>query len=231
MNFKIPRKGYSDRQLYKKSTIEINPGITVLIGCNGSGKTTMLNEIEGQLKEQNIPVFKYNNLSDGGSNSMSSLLYSNDFDAMAALFSASEGESIAINLGLKAKEIIHLVKTGRKKRSKFEEALRDIQDIKDEEVSTNQRWILFDAIDSGLSIDQVNDLKDYFFKAILDNSTDLEIYIVVSANEYELCDGLPCFSVIDSQYISINSYEDYKKHILKSRDYKDKQISKITKKE
>lgn len=37
--FKVHRKFYEDgRQLYKKASIILEPGITVLIGCNGAGK-------------------------------------------------------------------------------------------------------------------------------------------------------------------------------------------------
>ena len=57
--------------LYKKRTIELKPGITVLVGCNGIGKTTLLHNIEDVLRKEKIPVAKFDNLSDGGSNSRS----------------------------------------------------------------------------------------------------------------------------------------------------------------
>ena len=41
--FKLEKDYYEDGQnLYKKRTVTINPGITVLVGCNGIDKTTML---------------------------------------------------------------------------------------------------------------------------------------------------------------------------------------------
>jgi len=36
--------------------IEIQPGLTVLVGCNGAGKTTLLDNIEEQLKEKKSPI-------------------------------------------------------------------------------------------------------------------------------------------------------------------------------
>lgn len=46
--------------------IEIQPGLTVLVGCNGAGKTTLLRNIENQLRTENIPYNYYDNLHDGG---------------------------------------------------------------------------------------------------------------------------------------------------------------------
>ena len=70
MEFKLPRKGYTDnRQIYKHGTVNINPGITIIIGCNGSGKTTMLHEIKGQADKLKIPTYMYDNL-NSSDNSM-----------------------------------------------------------------------------------------------------------------------------------------------------------------
>ena len=40
--------------LYKKKTVTINSGVTVLVGCNGIGKTTFLHQIRDRLKKQNL---------------------------------------------------------------------------------------------------------------------------------------------------------------------------------
>ena len=43
IRFKLPRHPYDGRhQLYKKSDITLIPGITTIIGCNGSGKSTFV---------------------------------------------------------------------------------------------------------------------------------------------------------------------------------------------
>lgn len=36
--FEVPTKPYDDYKLYNRKTITINPGVTVLSGCNGTGK-------------------------------------------------------------------------------------------------------------------------------------------------------------------------------------------------
>ena len=54
-NFKLIKDYYdSGFDLFNKKTININKGVTVLVGCNGSGKTTLLNEINNQLNSENL---------------------------------------------------------------------------------------------------------------------------------------------------------------------------------
>ena len=223
--FKIPTRYYDTRTIYKHREFELQPGVTVLIGCNGCGKTTLLYHVKESLDDDKIPVMLYNNLSEGGNHSMSSLVFTGDMDKLALLACSSEGESIAINLGSQAEKIIYLVNNGRRKKSDLEEAFMKIEGLKEELPVSNERWLLFDAIDSGLSIDQVNDVKNYVLHPVIDQVKDKEIYIVVTANEYEMCIGEKCFNVAEGKYVEINSYEDYKREILKTRKYKDKMLA------
>ena len=82
------------------------------------------------------------------------------------------------------------------------------------------------AVDSGFSIDNVVELKDELFKLILDIHKDKEVYIVITANAYEMARGEQCFDVINGKYVSIKSYEKYRSVILKSRDKKDARYKK-----
>lgn len=64
--------------------IELKTGLTVLVGCNGAGKTTLLNNIKAALGK-NEPFLYFNNLTDGGTSSFNSLLYSNDVASAVTL--------------------------------------------------------------------------------------------------------------------------------------------------
>lgn len=222
--FKIHRKYYEDgRQLYKKASIILEPGITVLIGCNGAGKTTLQTAIYDDLRMKSIPVIRYDNLEKGGSNSLGELMWKADYSTAAQLWCDSEGEAITDNLVRYAAHLKYFIEHGYEKLSDFERLFRD--DPGDSE--SNERWILFDAIDSGLSIDQVQDVKAYFFSALKDLAREHDLYIIVTANEYEMCRGEQCFSVSESKYVPINSYEEYSAAILKSREYKNKMMQKL----
>lgn len=200
-SFKIIPRYYDDeRKLYKHSTIEFNPGITVLVGCNGSGKTTLLRQIERQLDDKDIPYVFYDNLRDGNNHSMQRALDSGNIGFLATMACSSEGERITVNLGNVARQIGYMVQHQK----------------------GDEYWVLLDAIDSGLSVDQVIEVKKYLFHFILEREKTKNIYIVCSANEYEMCDGEPCFNIVDCKYVVINSYEDYKKEVMKTRKYKDK---------
>lgn len=78
-------------------------------------------------------------------------------------------------------------------------------------------------MDSGYSIDNVIEMKKFFQMIIEDAKTfDVEVYIVVSSNEYELVHDSNCFDVMEGKYLRFDCYEDYKKFILRSKEKKDK---------
>lgn len=57
----ILEKDYYEQgvNLYKRKTVTINSGVTVLVGCNGMGKATFLRQIRDRLKKQDIPCIQY----------------------------------------------------------------------------------------------------------------------------------------------------------------------------
>ena len=140
--FKIEKRPY-DNIIYKKSNIEINPGVTILTGCNGCGKTTLLRMIKETLSSLNIPSLYYSNEVDGGSMAISANIYMDDIVTAATLMQSSEGEQIYINLGNTASKIGKFVH---------------------EHKHDKELWILLDAVDSGLSIDNMLDIDEYLFK-------------------------------------------------------------------
>lgn len=206
----------------RRKQIEINSGVTVLVGCNGAGKSTLLHNIRDELKKEDIPVFFYDNEKDGRSNSIGESMFREDYSFGATALCSSEGENISLNLGKIASDLGQFVLTGKNNdyKSRLAEALLG---EKPKEITSNERWILFDAMDSGYSIDNVIEMKD-FFQLVIDDAKDLnkDLYIVISSNEYELAHELDCFDVMEGKYIHFNTYEDYKKFILRTREKKDK---------
>ena len=84
----------------------------------------------------------------------------------------------------------------------------------------NEFWLLLDGVDSGFSIDAIEDLKRGLFATSFEVYPDKEIYIIVSANEYEMARGEMCFDVVNCRYVNIKSYDRYRKIVMKSREYK-----------
>ena len=96
-------------------------------------------------------------------------------------------------------------------------------DLEEDEIITKERWILLDAVDSGYSIDNVIELKELFNLILYDShKLGYEVYIVVSANEYELAADMNCLDVAEGKYVTFDEYDNFKKFILKSREKKNK---------
>ena len=206
----------------RKKEIEIKSGVTVLVGCNGAGKSTLLHNIREELKKENIPVFVYDNEKGGGHNSIGESMFYGDIVLGATAMCSSEGENISINLGKVASKLRKFIQTGDN-GDRFNKLGRLLSGEDEQEVTSNERWILLDAMDSGYSIDNVIEMKD-FFQMVLDDAKmhGMEVYIVISSNEYELAYNSECFDVIEGKYVSFDGYEDFKKFILKTREKKDK---------
>ena len=207
--FKITRDPNDCGNLYYRTKVEFQPGLTVLVGCNGCGKTTLINQIKRRLEKEDIPYVHYDNLHDGGSNARSKAGFYGDISFLATAVCSSEGENIVMNMGNIAREMGSLT--------------RKHPDAK-------ELWFLLDAIDSGLSIDNVVDLKEYLFKTVIEHNKDKDVYLVVSANAFEMCRGEKCFDTYLCKYVDINSYEEYRDFILKSRERKEKREENYRKK-
>ena len=204
--FKIERDCYEDENyLYKKGHVTFQPGLTVLVGCNGCGKTTLMKQLENILKKdrKKARVFRYENEIHGGHSSMQEAMFYGDMSFVAASVMSSEGEKISLNMQKAAAKIGSLMKKSP-----------DIDEF----------WLLLDGVDSGFSIDAIEDLKRGLFDTIFEMYPDKEIYIIVSANEYEMARGEMCFDVVNCRYVNIKSYDRYRKIVMKSREYKDARI-------
>lgn len=216
-----------------KRKVELKEGLTVLVGCNGAGKTTLIDNIKACLRKDDIPCYSFNNLSDGGTNASGLAIMQGDIAFGATAWCSSEGENISLNVGRVFYNIGHFLKTGETPKSREQKMFKQMfsdNKFEPEKDVCNKRFIIMDAVDSGYSIDNVIDLKDVF-RLILEDAAKagLETYIIVSANEYELAAGEQCLDVTNGTYLTFDSYESFKKFILKSRKKKDARIERVNK--
>lgn len=191
----------NDVIIFNKSKMTINPGLTILVGCNGMGKTSLLMAIEEKLQKEKIPFISYNDLHDGKNNARQMALNRGEIGLLATLATSSEGEQIVTNLSTLARKIGCFVRENK---------------------NSKELWILLDTVDSGLSIDNIIDLKEKLFRVILNDMKDQDVYIICTANSYEMASGENCFDVFNGKYITFKNYEDYKAFILKTKEIKEK---------
>lgn len=90
-----------------------------------------------------------------------------------------------------------------------------------ENPDSKEYWVLIDAIDSGLSIDGIIEVKESI-EWVLEKNKDKDVYFLISTNSYEFARQEKCLMVENVKYTRFFSYEDYRNYILNSRDYKNK---------
>ncbi len=189
-------KVYDEYNLFRKHTFEFNPGITVLIGRNGSGKTTLLGEIKDYLKNNSKPVFEYRN-EDYEGKSRSEFVFYGKIDLLAQSMTNSEGQEIMFNFGN------HVGKLGDFVRKHI---LRKSKEI----------FILLDGLDSGLSINSIDELIDLFENTIIKDckKNNIDAYIIISANTFEFVRNQDCIFVSNASHMKFENYDDYREFIL-----------------
>lgn len=188
-----------DYAIFKKKQIKINPGLTILVGCNGAGKTTLLKQINQSLKNEDIPVLFHSNMSDGERELKRKAAFHGNFEVVAKLMMNSEGENI-VNV--------------------MEEIAKKMGELTRQYPEAQELWFLFDAIDSGLSIDNVLDIKDQLIPVVIEHNQNKDIYFIISANSYEFARNENCFDVINGKYIKFKDYEEYREFILRTKEQK-----------
>lgn len=193
LSVKINSCPYDERKLYKTSHIDLETGLNVIIGRNGSGKTTLCREIENFCNENKIPLFKYDNYTDGGSSSMEKYMFFGNFEAFGATAFHSEGEQIFYNFGEQIKAIGKFIR---------------------EHLDSKQLVITLDAMDSGLDIDGIDQLKSIVNVMTEDcKNKEVELYVVATANNYALIHKNHCIDVSTGKDLYFEKFEDFHKFI------------------
>lgn len=202
----VNTKPYSDFKLYQRKKFTFTPGITSLVGCNGSGKSTLIDHyLIPYLKDNGIALINWNDRHQGGSMLMDKFLnFSGDMEGLAYMTLSSEGERISYGLG-----------------SILGDIGKGIRQNKDK-----QFVVTLDAIDSGMSVDEIIQIRELFLDVIIPDAqhNNCTLYIVIAANNFEWCnDERICnIDITNAKRTRFSSYENYKSFILNSRKIKDK---------
>lgn len=231
MKIKVWRDPYDcGVNITKKREIEFPIGLTIFVGCNGAGKSTLLHNIKEFCKENKFPCISYDNLRDGGHNSLSRAMYFGNFSESSLLLSSSEGECVKINASRFLNGLKEFVQNGFEEDFGYRFAKYGLGVDLSENLNKDIRVILLDALDSGLSVDSLVELQEALDALSSDiENTGLEYYIFVTANEYELTVNHRCLDVESGKFVTFSDYNDYRDFILSSRKRKEARIDRMVK--
>lgn len=195
LTVKIPTKPYDEEKIYSKTEHNFNEGITILVGKNGAGKSTILRYLKEKCHKEKLPLFSYDNYVEGGDTAMSKYGYYGDTTALATAFCSSEGQQIYMNFSYMMQSLGGFVR-------KYKGAEKVV--------------LAFDAVDSGLDLANIADIRNFLEDVVKDiRKNGTEVYVLITANSYGFVKNSRCYDVAKNKEITFNSYEEYEKFIIK----------------
>ena len=205
---KVTTKPFGDDlKLYQRKEFTFVPGLNSLVGCNGSGKSTLIDIfLIPSLRKDKIEHYKYNDRRQGGSMLMDRMLnVDDDMYGLVRMYVSSEGERIVVGL---EKVITALPSFFKENKGK-------------------PTFLLLDAIDSGMSVDEICEIKELLLDVVIPDAKsrfDIDLYVVIAANNYEWCndDRIHNIDITTAKTLKFKSYEEYVDQIKASRTRKDK---------
>lgn len=207
---------WSNPKFTKRESIPIKytfeSGVTMLIGSNGTGKSTLLRQLSSIFGKGNWIVIEDN---ENIRNNYNCYYYDNEYEQnhrkqtwledtdsrvsrrIVETFENSEGQNMWDYL------YYQLYNIGKAVRNAKEQNKKGI-------------FLLFDGLDSGLSLDKIYKLKQELLDFIIktDETNDFKIFIICSANSFELSKGYDCVDVKTQEHIKFNNYEEYEKYFM-----------------
>lgn len=171
--------------------------LTVIVGCNGYGKTSYISGLETHLKNKKIQYVKWSDNDNGRTNGMNQFLWSGDNEGLASMALHSEGQAMMASFG----------------RTCIRECGRKVRMAKDSDIK--ELFIIVDQIDSGLDVHMINYVKNVFKDTIIPDMQKhgITVYVVITANSYEVAKGEYCFDPVQRKAIIFNRYSEYYDYI------------------
>lgn len=204
--FKVDELAPDGYRIYSDGKFEFDPGVTVLTGCNGVGKTTLMDRMKKELDKLDIPWREHDAVK--AKDKLSGwATFSGNRDLVEGALSTmwcSEGESIKAAFSYMVRNLGYFIMT----------------ECADN--GTEEAWVFMDSFDSGMSVDNVREVMELLDDVMIPTRPEgLELYIVIAANSYEFARCYDCIDVQTARHLSFRSYGDYSAYVMGTRKQKD----------
>ena len=224
--FNIHNKDYYiEGILYKanKLTLQAND-VYCLVGCNGIGKSTVLYQMIHD-NDNSLEKTAYDLKDDY--NAFSNLFNSkkkNEYDEFYILINKNTELCIKDDDNVLHNLFDNFMSTGEQNVHNILPNLPNIIESlnKLEKLENKELYVMIDDLDVGVSIDVLIELAKIIDKLELKlKKLNINYYIVITANSYELARRFKCIDVINMKEISFKDYDDYANYVSETRKYKD----------
>lgn len=219
---------YEDEYLFKKDQLTLTDQVTVFVGPNGYGKTTLVTMIKEALEKDGAISFSNNAYSRSLERAFKLAVTdeykrSNSPIGFISYDSHADDHTNSISASLVNNNMQQLLL--RRESSEGENNLISLADLFDnaqavaKEHQDLEHLIIFvDGIDSGLSVDKIDFIVrnlDLKIKQVESQNPDLNVALVFTANHYEMVRNLPTIDPITFEKLNYNDYEEFRSDMIK----------------
>lgn len=223
---------YEEEYLFENDHLTLTDQVTVFVGPNGYGKTTLVTMLKEVLKRDGAVSF---------SNNPHARSIARAFELVKADESAKNRASIGfISYDSHADDHTNSISASlvnnnmrqlllRRESSEGENNLISLADLFDnaqavanENPNLEHLIIFVDGIDSGLSVDKIDFIVrslDLKIKQVESQNPDLNVALVFTANHYEMVRNLPTIDPITFETINYSDYEEFRSDMIEKANH------------